>query len=207
MDPATGVPRQGYSVTIPPFASGDPFSDNASFTPDAGRLGWLNVKYVVSEFEQISSDLLLINQISNSRIYQNALYRPRAWIQGKPDVQLEPGADSESYSLKVAPMLDREIEILEWTPNRIRLTAQGPGLLVLSEVMYPGWQVEVAGQPESILPVEGLLRGVLLEKPGSHQVTFIFRPIWIYIGLILQLVTLFGLLWVSFRAVQQPKQI
>lgn len=55
-------------------------------------------------------------------------------------------------------------------------------MLVLSELAYPGWQVQVDGQPEHLLLVAELLRGVQLD-PGEHQVVFNFRSESLSLGL------------------------
>ncbi len=207
MDLATGVTRSGYSVTIPPYASGDPATDNTHFTPDAERLGWLNVKYIAAAFDQQSPDLILINQIGDTRIYENARYRPRAWIQEIPSPLLETGAGPQPLTAPVADRLANFIEIQSWTPNRIRLAADGPGLLVLSEVAYPGWRVRVDGEPGDRVLVEGLLRGVVLKSSGVHEVIFDFQPFSVYLGIGIQLTTLLGMGWFVFRRIEQPGEI
>ncbi|TAK11516.1 MAG: hypothetical protein EPO32_11755 [Anaerolineae bacterium] len=70
MDRATGIPRTGYSVTIPPF-DGDPTTANASFTPDARLLGELNVRYVVAEFPIDAEGLEFLNQFGRTHLYEN----------------------------------------------------------------------------------------------------------------------------------------
>jgi hypothetical protein len=65
--------------------------------------------------------------------------------------------------------------IVQWTPNRVRLEAQGPGLLVLSEIYDPDWRVWVDGHRADVLRTDGILRGVYLEQ-GWHQVTFVYWP-------------------------------
>jgi hypothetical protein len=45
-----------------------------------------------------------------------------------------------------------------------------PGILVLSEVWYPAWKVEVDGRPAELLQADYSLRGVAL-GPGEHRVT------------------------------------
>ena len=67
-------------------------------------------------------------------------------------------------------------------PNRITLKANGPGLLTLSEITYPGWRVVVDGQEAEMKTIAGILRGVELLE-GEHQVEFIFRPLSVYLGL------------------------
>ncbi|MBI3158867.1 MAG: hypothetical protein HYZ26_04640 [Chloroflexi bacterium] len=71
MDAATGVPRTGYSVTLPPF-DGDPATANAAYTPDAQRLGELNVRYVAAEFPLEAEGLTLVRQFGATYVYENA---------------------------------------------------------------------------------------------------------------------------------------
>ena len=63
------------------------------------------------------------------------------------------------------------------------MRARGPGLLVLSEIAYPGWHVWVDGNSQPVVPYDGLLRAVQLPA-GEHQVLFTFRPASLVLGLI-----------------------
>ncbi len=165
MAAASGVPRPAYSVTIPSYSAGAPTSANANFLPDPQLLGLLNVRFVVAEFDQKIAGLTLQAQFGETRVYQNELALPRAWVQ--PDSgSAQPGA----------------VEIIERQPNRIAMIADGPGVLILSEVIYPGWQAQVDGQPAEIRPYQNLLRSVELSA-GSHQIVFQFRSKSIYAGL------------------------
>ena len=167
MEGATGVPSQGYSVTLPPFANANPAADNQGYSPDAALLGLLNVKYLVSAFPLTEDGLVLLAKIDQTRIYQNQLALPRAWVQA---ADAPPGQQILS-----------EPQIM-LQPDSIFLNAAGPGLLVLSELAYPGWQATIDGQPAEVETVGGLLRGVRLQ-PGKHVVQFLFRPWPVYIGL------------------------
>jgi hypothetical protein len=74
-----------------------------------------------------------------------------------------------------------EARIVQWTPNRIQVEAEGPGLLVLSEIYDPDWQAQVDGRDAEIVRADGILRGIYLEE-GPHQVTFAYRPAGLWIG-------------------------
>ena len=119
MDAATGVPRSGYSVTLPPFAGGEPEVDNAAYRPDPGLLGLLNVRYVAAEFDLSVEGLVLRNYFGETRLYENALALPRVWVQTEDGI------------------FEGRAELIEWQPNRISVQAQGPGTLVLSEIVLP----------------------------------------------------------------------
>src|SRR3989337_518927 len=62
---------------------------------------------------------------------------------------------------------------------------------------YPGWRVWVDGEASEMMVIGGLLRGVALE-PGAHQVVFAFRPLSLFLGLVLFVTGCFFLLQTSF---------
>jgi len=72
-----------------------------------------------------------------------------------------------------------EAELVE-----IDATATRPAILVLTDVVYPEWHVEVDGDEAAIIPVDVSARGVVLAA-GSHQVTFRYRPLATYAGFLL----------------------
>lgn len=81
-----------------------------------------------------------------------------------------------------------DVRELEWTNNSVRLAADldGDGLLVLTEQYFPGWRVEVDGQPRELLRVDSIFRGVVLEA-GEHEVVFRYRAASLTMGLALTL--------------------
>jgi hypothetical protein len=169
MDMATGVPRDGYSVTLPPLEGDNIHTANRGYLPDARLLGLLNVKYIVAEFPLEVSGLLFLQQLGSTWIYENEYALPRAWLQN----------ESEPIGTNV-----QAVQVIELKPNRIVLNVSGKGLLVLSELDYPGWQVQVNGKKAEVQPVMNLLRGVRLSET-DNQVVFSFRPVSVYAGIIL----------------------
>lgn len=163
---ATGVDVPGYSVTIPPFKTGRPASDNAGAVPDVKLLGKLNVRFVAAEFDLAASGLLPVARFGNTRIYENKEFYPRMWIQPAGFV-----AQTEI----------RNVSSLEIQPDRISAMVQGPGMVVASEVMYPGWKAMVDGKPVNINTVDGLFRGVEIPA-GEHFIEFYFQPTDLYAG-------------------------
>ncbi len=75
-------------------------------------------------------------------------------------------------------------------PERCSFTVEAvtPSLLVWSETWYPGWDVAVNGQERPLLRADHALMGVAL-GPGTHEVTFSFRPMTFRVGLTVSLVT------------------
>jgi hypothetical protein len=166
METATGVISNGYHVTVPAFATGNPKTDNLAAIPDAKTLGLLNIRFVVSEFDQTAAGLNLVKRFGETRIYENEYWLPRAWVQDPSN-----------------PIGDDfwQVEALNWQPDQIEIDATGPGLLVVSEINYPGWKVWVDGRLAEIETTNGLFRSVQIEE-GQHHIVFTFHPWWIYLG-------------------------
>ncbi len=174
----SGRPVDGYSVTFPPFQTGNPQVDNQNMVFDTAKLGLLNVKYLISSFP-IQDDLLeLVEKTNDGFIYENLSFRPRAWIQNSAD-----------------PLGENILEIpeLKVSPNEIRLFTRHDGLLVLSEVFYPGWKAYIDNQPVEIIPLDGLLRGIIVPD-GEHDVFVKFKPDILWVGLGLSIMTLAGII-------------
>jgi hypothetical protein len=178
MDGASGVPREGYSVTVPPFANGDPGYDNINYSPDAKKLGLLNVGYVVADYEISADGLIHEKQIGEVHIYKNEYQMPRSWVK----------VEDGEFDSGIVP-----VKILENSPNRMRLSAVGPGILTVSEVYYPGWRVEVNGMERELSISDGVLMSVELDS-GLQEIEFSFRPNSITIGIFLFSLGLIGLL-------------
>ncbi len=180
MTVASGVPAAGYSVTIPVFKKGNPEEDNRAYQPRADLLGLLNVRYILSAFLLDAAGLEKLFVQDGVYVYENQLARPRAWIE--QNGQISPLKASMTSS----------------SPNRLVVQAQGPGELVLSEIVYPGWRAYLDGKPVRILAYQGLLRSVELPE-GDHQVKFLFQPASLWLGLLTFCLTVIVLGLYSYR--------
>jgi hypothetical protein len=88
-------------------------------------------------------------------------------------------------------VINNAVRIDSYKNNSIGLTVSTDknGLLVLSEIWYPAWQVYVDGKKAAMYRVDYSLRGV--EMPaGSHAVSFKYQSKPFNTGLIITLITL-----------------
>ena len=175
MERASGVPNEGYSVVIPPLKNGYRMA-NAGYSPNAALLGLLNVRLVVAHFPIRAEGLELAAHDAEVWVYRNRLAKPRVWLEGKDGV-----TGGAAY-------LDC------WCPNRLRAHAVGEGLLVFSEVAYPGWQAFVDGKRVPLQTAHGILRVVSIPA-GEHTVELRFRPWDLALGLLLGALGLLGWLF------------
>ena len=207
-----------YSITIPMFPEGSDIRTAwREAVPDASLLGLLNGRFVVAAFPIDAPGLALRVQAGGSYLYENERSLPRAFLVARTErvasweeahARLAAGYDPAMGALvEDGPALDgpsgwQAARIDSWSPNRIVVEAEAdrPSLLILSEVWYPGWRVRVDGQKQPLYRVDGVVRGVYLE-PGTHVVTWRYRPASLVWGGAVTLVALAVLLVVAlFRA-------
>ena len=69
------------------------------------------------------------------------------------------------------------VSITAYQPNNLQYTAESKngGLLVFSEIYYPGWTATVDGKPAELGRVNYILRALSL-TPGKHEVVLDFHP-------------------------------
>jgi hypothetical protein len=92
-----------------------------------------------------------------------------------------------------SPEAEDEVRVAYRAAQAIELETRTsrPGLLVTSEVFYPGWEVQVDGQSAEVLLVNAAFRGAVVPA-GAHRVRFRFVPSSFYLGVALSLASLVG---------------
>ncbi len=102
------------------------------------------------------------------------------------------------------------VELKKYLPNELTYevnSAKG-GIVVFSEVYYPGWTATVDGEEAELGRVDYILRALNV-KPGKHEVVLTFKPKSIgtteavaYGGYALLLLVVAGGLWIKIRRKQ-----
>jgi hypothetical protein len=134
----------------------------------------LNVRYFVSSFK-VPGAPNNCQEIDGVFVCRNMVAAPRAWVAKSPDTWDAPigfGAHMESES-----------------PNRMRLTATGPGIVVISEASYPAWRATVDGKAAEIMTVGGWWRAVEI-GPGTHTVEMTYDPALFRAGFLIAVLAL-----------------
>jgi hypothetical protein len=179
---AGGYGDSSFSVTIPPFPPDRPLTEAfRNIQPDLQLLGLLNVEYLVTAFPMDWPGLTLVTEVGETYVYRNQYALPRAWIV---NAGLDSGVGWRGQLAALAEQSTQAVaaaqypaEVTYYAPDRIRIEARSPenGMLVLSEMWYPGWRATVDGDDEPVRAVAGILRGVTLTE-GTHQIEFIYDP-------------------------------
>jgi hypothetical protein len=177
-----------------------------------------NVRYQIKPAS--APDPGAIYQDALWKVYENKDAFPRAWLvhqtvtEPSDDAVFsridKPGIDLHTAAIVQAPLpraleaagTGESVRFRSYEADRMSLdvSAGGTGLLVLSEVYYPGWRATVNGRPAAIQKVDGALRGVIVPG-GLSRVQMEYVPVSFYVGAGLSLLTTLCVLlaWVPWR--------
>lgn len=166
----------------------------------------------------------------DARVYAYGRALPRAFVVGAQTVV---GSEEEALEAITAPDFDGrrtaivedrigglpqgsrpppgEARLARLEPERVEVdvSARRPGLLVLSDLEYPGWKAEVGGEETDIERVDYLMRGVRVPA-GDSTVTFSYRPLSFTVGWVVSLLALAGVVttgalgWRARRRHERP---
>jgi uncharacterized membrane protein YfhO len=95
----------------------------------------------------------------------------------------------------------KDVNFLSYTPNKIiiRTKSDRPGIFVLLDNFYPGWQAFVNGEKTKIYRANYTFRAIKVPQ-GENQIEFIYQPQSFKIGLYLSGAALLLILtgWIIF---------
>ena len=176
-----------------------------------GRTDLLNSQYIMKPAS--ASEPGDVYHDSKWKVYANPNSYPAAWTVHQAVVERSPARllqrlESSELDFHRQALVDRPLEsALEpriegvaenvkfgtCGANRIELTvrAQSRGLLVLSEIYFPGWIATVNGKDGRIYEVDGGLRGVVVPR-GESQVVLRYSPRSFWFGAFLGLAAFLG---------------
>lgn len=161
-------------------------------------LNLANLKYIITPSKRGVSGLKKIFANKDHAVFKNENCQPRAFMVYTPDSFKKNMLYFNSDKIK------NEVLVCEYTPNRIILEAEAKegGFLVLNDAFYPGWQAFVKHkntkfwQKREVIQANILFRAIALEK-GDYIIKFIFRPLSLYMGLIISLMSV--VVWCFLR--------
>jgi hypothetical protein len=181
----------------------------------------LNVKYVITWRQELYAPSQIIYQEADGEevtyVHRLEQVTPRAWLvyQAQPAGEDEVLARLDAFdfdpaqfalvppgvSLSLVPPpagQAGQVTIVGRTPGRLVLDVNTPseGLLVLSEIDYPGWRATLDGRSVSILRADDILRGVPVPA-GQHRLEFVYRPPTFIWGAVISGMTLMAIIAVG----------
>jgi hypothetical protein len=195
----------GGGATVPMH-----YWDLVSGVPRAMDL--LNVRYFMKP--AAAPEPGAVYQDAAWKIYENPQAYPRGWLVHEVEVEPVPksllnrlgaqGTDLRRVALLSEPMDATPEPISADAPENVRFQsyeadnaelvvhAESRGLLVLSEIYYPGWQATVNDRTARIWEVDGALRGIVVGS-GDNKVKLRYRPGSVLAGTLLTACAFLGI--------------
>jgi Bacterial membrane protein YfhO len=180
-------------------------------------LGALNVKYISSFSPLPEGDIGLLSHLPEYPIwlYQVEQPIPRVYVVYSTEYETDPVKTLERLASKdfdrlANVLLDQpisltndagfqaEAHIREYENHVVNIEASldRPGMLVLADSFYPGWNAYVNGRQEKIYRANLFFRAVHLSA-GTHIVEFRYEPRSFAIGSAISIITLLTILVVT----------
>ena len=136
---------------------------------------------------------------------------------GKLDLRHEAVADKKFQSAlgeSVVQVNTSLVTLREYQPNRLTYDVHSDkgGVVVFSEIYYPGWTATIDGEPAELGRVNYILRALNV-KPGSHEVVLDFHPTSVkvtetvaYVGYVALLLIILAGIGMAWRKRKQQRQ-
>ena len=107
-------------------------------------------------------------------------YDPRqlAWV-GNDDI-----AVVRRHLSGQGPRASETVEVSYPNPQKVVLDVklESPGLVILADIFYPGWELTIDGKPAPIYRVNGVMRGALVPT-GRYRLVYTYAPASFHAGL------------------------
>lgn len=97
------------------------------------------------------------------------------------------------------------VTVTRHDPDRVELQAvlEGPGMVVLADVYYPGWVLTIDGQAAPIYRANRIMRGAAVAS-GRHTLVYTYRPASFRVGLVVSGVGLLALAGLGLAFARDP---
>lgn len=199
------------------------FPKNGTYTKKAiDILGIKYIAYRVSDgrapwafpyWEYPGNQLKEIFTDGKYTVFENSYAFPRAYMVYDTTVESDKekillNLFSDTFNASTSAIVEEKLEISSiiekpqyttkisrYSGNNIDVSVQTPqkGLLILSDVFYPGWKAYVDGQKINVERVNYVFRGVVVPE-GAHNIQFKYEPESFRNGLLISVVGVLGLM-------------
>ncbi len=147
------------------------------------------------------SDQQLIYRTNEVAVFENQNTLPRAFLVHDTQIadddatikvigkeQFKPAQllfldGGQALNAGGAQRADESVRIVNYQPEHVVLTvdAKADGYVLLADAWAPSWVARVDGVETPIQRGDLIFRAVKV-SPGTHQIEFDYRPLWLYVG-------------------------
>jgi len=92
-------------------------------------------------------------------------------------IEADQRAELAGYFPGGAPLSSESVKVSYPSPQRVELEVdmKSPGMVVLADIYYPGWELTIDGVPAKIYQANRAMRGAAL-KAGPHHLVYTYAP-------------------------------
>lgn len=178
-------------------------------------LSALSVKFILDRTENAGSEQTYppsvvkpVDAFEDWRIYENIFSVPRIYFAEKimtyenpaefAQVFFSPKTDmSRTVLVSSEPAgvpkntAGGSAAIVSYEPERVVISTDRdmPGILVLTDTYFPGWEAAIDGKPAGLIRVNWTMRGIAVPQ-GKHIVTMSYRPKSVTYGSFLSMISI-----------------
>jgi hypothetical protein len=122
-----------------------------------------------------------------------------AWLSRSDLAQVRP------YLSGLPPGPHETVTVTYPSPQQAALEVdlESPGLVILSDVYYWGWELTIDGSPAPVYRVNGSMRGAAVSS-GHHRLVYTFRPLLFRIGGLVSIAGLAVLIVLGWAYARSP---
>jgi Bacterial membrane protein YfhO len=114
-------------------------------------------------------------------------------------------AEVRPYLSGSPPGQSEQVTVTYPNPQQVVLEVdlESPGLVILGDVFYRGWELTIDGTPRPVYRVNGSMRGAAVSA-GHHRLVYTFRPPVVRIGGLVSIAGLVALVVLCWACVRSP---
>ncbi|MBI3955399.1 hypothetical protein HY338_03065, partial [Candidatus Gottesmanbacteria bacterium] len=191
--------------------------------PRLPGITFLNIKYIIvdnsADLLKNDKEYKLLNETASFRIYESSKFLPRFFFvpdmkiyNSKKDLEDNIYFDQNKFDRQISLLSTdvrgikykpdcseknklSKIEVIKYDLNYVKLksTSSCSGFISSSETNFPGWKATIDNIPAKILTSNLSFRSINIPT-GTHIITMEYEPTIYFIGGIMSLITLGGLL-------------
>jgi len=178
--------------------------------PSVRTQNMLGVSHTLTKQGPRADQQLVFRGGSGVNVFKNENAFPRTWIvhrivQASSPEDLRTRLDDASFNTRSTGLLleslpalqtcdgDESAGIVKRTANSVVIDARLAcrGMLILSDIWYPGWVAKVDGAATTVYQPYSALRGVVLD-PGQHRLELHYRPMSALLGALMSILGVLG---------------
>jgi hypothetical protein len=127
-------------------------------------------------------------EIMKDLVYQNDMFwsepgRGVYDLRSMAFVETDEPRGLAGYVARAPVTAAESVAVTVYQPQRVELVAtlERPGLVILADTFYPGWELTLDGRPAPIYRTNRMMRGAAV-KAGRHTLVYTYRPASFRIG-------------------------